>query len=117
MPTMRRPRSRRRSGATVELTPAVRFAALTGFFPNDDTDPEPQLGVVLAGWLDLYFRIGSADLGDALAPFLEAHGEELAAEAKRAGFTPWFQSREHPTGAAYRRWRTDLAAEHINNEQ
>ena len=47
--------------------------------------------------------------GDAI---WEVHGETLIAEAAAAGFVPFWESEQTPTGPAFDRWRDSFLAAH-----
>jgi hypothetical protein len=82
------------------LTPAMTFCLMTGQAPD----------VRIRGWVAL------AQEGQCGEPTLDqvwaAHHETLIAQAKAAGFEPyWLRSRE-PAGRAFRSWRDAFLREH-----
>jgi hypothetical protein len=89
-----------RHAPSLPLTPAMRFALMTGQSPD----------VRIHGWpaLAQAGQFGEPTPDQAWA----AHGEALIAEARRAGFEPfWLRSRE-PAGPAFRRWSEAFLQEH-----
>jgi hypothetical protein len=99
--------------AASDLTPAATWLLLTGAFPGtatDDTTPDPATAG-LAGWYALLRQIGTRDaLRVGLGPLLAAHGDTLRALAAAAGFRPWCETQQSPTGPAFARWRQRFLA-------
>jgi hypothetical protein len=107
--------TKHRIPAAVPLTPAAVWLAMSGAFPGtaaDDETPDPATAG-LAGWCALLQDVGHRDtLRAGLGPLLAAHGDTLRAMAAAAGFRPWCETQQSPTGPAFARWRRAFLVTH-----
>jgi hypothetical protein len=95
MPTKRTP-----TAPTIPLTPAWRYALLTG------EDP----GVRLHGWVT---QAQAGQYGEPTADDVwTQHREALIAEAHRHGFEPCRMTRKRPSGDGFTRWQAEFFAQH-----
>jgi hypothetical protein len=82
------------------LSAAWRWTLMTGTRPT----------ARLAGWVEQAQETTEGTVaGDRLWAI---HGEALTAEARAAGFTPYWVAQQAPAGRDFRQWRDRFLAEH-----
>lgn len=73
------------------LSASWRWLLMTGTLPT----------VRMYGWVEQMQTLDHTTAGDM---FWEQHSASLIAEARAAGFTPYWVAQQAPAGAGFRRW-------------